>query len=386
MRGIVKGQMPPGFACLRADLPVPWGMSKLEDEATPPVIHPSLVTAPPRSRTGKYIFLIIIFLMAGIFILGGWFISSLGDLADSLTLPAGTRYEEVTVRAGDSDQRIAVIRVNGIISSYGSMGDSLVTQVKKQLDFAADDRRVKAVILRIDSPGGEVLASDEIARAIREFQEDTDKPVIASMGGLAASGGYYIAAPCEYIVANELTITGSIGVIMQSINMHGLMDKVGIQPITYKSGKNKNMLDPFSPPSETTDEQKQILQGFIDETYQRFVKVVEDGRAKKLAKDWRDSADGRILTGKQAFKLGMVDQLGNFDDAVKFAEGVVSIGKGNARLVRHNPPVNFGGLLRLLGQANEQNPGTTIKLDLGLDLPKLKAGVPYYLSLHLFAE
>ena len=324
--------------------------------------------------------------MCGIFILGGWFISSLGDLANSMTVPAGTRYEEVTVRAGDSDQRIAVIPVNGIITSYGSMGDSMVTQIKKQLAFAAKDSRIKAVILRIDSPGGEVLASDEIARAIREFQEDTDKPVIASMGGLAASGGYYIAAPCDHIVANELTITGSIGVIMQSINMHGLFDKVGIKPVTYKSGKNKNMLDPFSPTSETTDEQKQILQGFIDETYQQFVKVVKDGRGTKLAKNWEDSADGRILTGKQAEKLGMIDELGNFDDTVKFAEGVVSIDTGKARLVRHDPPMNFGGLFRLLGQAEEKNSGTTVKLDLGLDLPKLKVGMPYFLSPHLFDE
>ena len=324
--------------------------------------------------------------MSGIFILGGWFISSLGDLANSMTVPAGTRYEEVTVRAGDSDQRIAVIPVNGIITSYGSMGDSMVTQIKKQLAFAAKDSRIKAVILRIDSPGGEVLASDEIARAIREFQEDTDKPVIASMGGLAASGGYYIAAPCDHIVANELTITGSIGVIMQSINMHGLFDKVGIKPVTYKSGKNKNMLDPFSPTSETTDEQKQILQGFIDETYQQFVKVVEDGRGTKLAKNWEDSADGRILTGKQAEKLGMVDELGNFDDTVETVEGLMKISKGDARLVRHDPPMNFGGLFRLLGQAEEKNSGTTVKLDLGLDLPKLKVGMPYFLSRHLFDE
>ena len=324
--------------------------------------------------------------MSGIFILGGWFISSLGDLANSMTVPAGTRYEEVAVRAGDSDQRIAVIPVNGIITSYGSMGDSMVTQIKKQLDFAAKDSRIKAVILRIDSPGGEVLASDEIARAIREFQEDTDKPVIASMGGLAASGGYYIAAPCDHIVANELTITGSIGVIMQSINMHGLFDKVGIKPVTYKSGKNKNMLDPFSPTSETTDEQKQILQGFIDETYQQFVKVVKDGRGTKLAKNWEDSADGRILTGKQAEKLGMVDELGNFDDTVETVEGLMKISKGDARLVRHDPPMNFGGLFRLLGQAEEKNSGTTVKLDLGLDLPKLKVGMPYFLSPHLFDE
>jgi protease-4 len=365
------------------------GMSKPDDQANPPVITSSPEPTPPRSSAGKYVLFAIIFLMSGIFILGGWFISSLGDLANSMTVPAGSQYIEVTMRAGkNSDQRIAVIPVNGIISSYGPMGDSMVTQVKKQLDLAAKDSRIKAVILRIDSPGGEVLASDEIARAIREFQKETNnkKPVVASMGGLAASGGYYIAAPCDHIVANELTITGSIGVIMQSINMHGLFDKVGIKPVTYKSGKNKNMLDPFSPTSETTTEQKQILQGFIDETYLKFKKVIKDGRGTKLAKNWEDSADGRILTGKQAEKLGMIDELGNFDDTVKIVEGLSKISTGDARLVRYDPPMNFGGLFRLLGQAEEKNSGTTVKLDLGLDLPKLKVGMPYFLSPHLFDE
>jgi protease-4 len=156
------------------------------------------------------------------------------------------------------------------------------------------------------------------------------------------------------------------------------------------------MLSPFSSPESVSEEQKAILQGFIDETYDKFVKVVEDGRKKigdrnsKLAKgldsDWRDSADGRILSGKQALALGMVDKLGNFDVAVAFAEEYVRIDKDTALLVQHEPPFNFGGLFSLLGKADEKNPGTTLKIDLGLSVPQLKPGLPYFLSPHLYSE
>jgi len=367
-------------------------MSESDKKEVPPVIDP----APQPGRGGKVVLVVILLVLGGLFLIGNWFLNSMGEIATSFAQPGGTRYTEVTMRSGDSSQRIIVIPVNGIISSYGSMGDSMVTQVKKQLDFAAKDDRVKAVLLKIDSPGGEVLASDEIARAIREFQKETKKPVIASMGGMAASGGYYIAAPCKYIIANELTITGSIGVIMQSVNVRGLMDKVGVEPITFTSGKNKAMLDPFNSPEKVTDEQKKILQDFIDGTHDKFVAVVETGRdkaargngsqAKALVKDWQDYADGRILTGEDALKHGMVDANGNFDDAIKFVEKIVKISEGDARLVRNDPPVTFGGLFRLLGKAEATEPGTTVKLDLGLDIPKLRAGVPYYLSPHLFSK
>ena len=223
-----------------------------------------------------------------------------------MTTPARTEFTEVTLRSGDPENRIAVIDVTGIITSIGPA--DMVATIKKQLELSAADKRVKAVILRIDSPGGEVMASDEIARVIREFEASKENgPVIASMGGMAASGGYYVAAPCRYIFANELTITGSIGVIMQSINLHGLLDKVGVKPVTFKSGPNKDMLSSLNPPEATTTEQKEIMQRFIDDTYDAFVKVVEEGRAKKgnrtekdaraLAEEWLDYADGRILTG-----------------------------------------------------------------------------------------
>src|SRR4029450_5729008 len=114
--------------------------------------------------------------------------------------------------------------------------------VEEQFRRAAEDKRVKAVILKVNSPGGEVLASDDIYNIIEKFQNKTQKPVVAAMGSLAASGGYYVSAPCQWIVANEMTITGSIGVILHSFNYRGLMDKVGLRPVVYKSGKLKDML------------------------------------------------------------------------------------------------------------------------------------------------
>ena len=373
-------------------------MKEPDNQSAPPVLPPQQMgpqpgPPPQRHGTARYVFLFLFFLMAGGFILTAWFFNS---ISDALAMPNTSTYTEVTMRNGDMQNRIAVVDVRGMISSYMSVGDNMPARIQKQLDLAAADDRIKAVILRIDSPGGEVMASDKIAKSIEAFQNETEKPVNACMEGLAASGGYYVAAPCQLIVANELTITGSIGVIMQSLNLHGLLDKVGVQPVTYKSGKNKDMLDPFGPPEKTTPEQKKILDDFIMETYDKFVAVIEKGRAKDgtresktalpLADDWKDFADGRILTGTQAKKLGMVDELGDFDRAVELAEDITGISKGTARIIRHDPPVNLGGILRLLGKAEETKQPPTIKVDLGLEIPKLQPGRAYYLSHHLLAD
>ncbi len=141
---------------------------------------------------------------------------------------------------------IHVITVDGIISGHQAdqSGNSMVEVIKAELDKAKKDYRVKAVILRVDSPGGEVMASDEISRAIKKFENgDHGKPVICSMGSLAASGGYYISSPCRWIVADQLTITGSIGVIMETVNYRGLMDKIGVEPYVFKSGKYKGHVE-----------------------------------------------------------------------------------------------------------------------------------------------
>src|SRR5437867_529250 len=155
-----------------------------------------------------------------------------------------TRLEEVVLERHGSGNKIAVVPVEGIITSAGFEGGgmNMVQLIEDQLKLAARDDHVKAVLLKINSPGGEVLAADDIYHAIVKFQNDNKKPVIATMGSLAASGGYYVAAPCRWIVANELTITGSIGVIMHTYNYRGLMNKVGLRPLGYKSGRFKDML------------------------------------------------------------------------------------------------------------------------------------------------
>src|SRR6185369_10962649 len=155
------------------------------------------------------------------------------------------------------------------------------------------------------------------------------KPVIAAMGSLAASGGYYVSAPCQWIVANEMTITGSIGVIMHGYNFRGLMDKVGVRPETFKSGKFKDMLSPDKREEDITQEERDMIQAMVNETFGKFKSIVAEGRGKAakrntglaetgraLDDNWQRFADGRILSGKEALQYGFVDELGNFDVAV----------------------------------------------------------------------
>ncbi len=299
----------------------------------------------------------------------------------------GRSYEENVLKpaAKHTNDKIAVLSVDGVIASFGNSPTAdLVTQIKDQLELAGKDDDVKAVILKVDSPGGEVLASDEIYRAIREFQKEHDKPVVASMGSLAASGGYYVSAPCRWIVANELTITGSIGVIMQSFNFSGLMDKVGVQPVTFKSGKFKDMMSSTKKPEEISPEEKQMVQRLIDETFEKFKSVVAEGRgwAKKengdegraLASNWKDFADGRILSGKQALELGFVDELGDFDAAVDRTKNIAGI--TDAALIEYQQPFDFSNLFHLVGKSDAKG----LKIDLGLDVPRLRAGRLYFLS------
>ena len=191
-------------------------------------------------------------------------LSNLGHLVHSVTVTAKAgrqaraHLEEVTYENNHSKNKIALLDIAGIITSgaWDRSGSSLVDLVSDQLRRAGEDDSVKAVILRVDSPGGEVLASDEIYRAIADFQKDYKKPAVASMGGLAASGGYYVSAPCQWIVANELTITGSIGVIMHSYNYRGLLNKVGVRPEVFKSGKFKDMLSGEKNEDEILPEEK----------------------------------------------------------------------------------------------------------------------------------
>ncbi len=314
------------------------------------------------------------------------------DFSSSLAVSASSSgseshgLQENILENNHSKNKIAIIEVDGVITSAPSerSGVDLVRSVKRQLLMAADDDEVKAVILRVDSPGGEVLASDEVYRLIKDFQETNEKPIIASMGNLAASGGYYISAPCRWIVANELTLTGSIGVIMPSYNYRGLMDKIGVRPEVYKSGKFKDMLSGSKRDDEILPEERQMVQSLIDETFAKFKSIVAEGRTganklnksegRKLADNWQEFADGRVLSGKQALNLGFVDELGNFDTAVKRARSLAGI--HDANLVHYEQPFEFSNIFRMFGKTS----APAIKIDLGMEVPRLQAGRLYFLS------
>ena len=305
----------------------------------------------------------------------------------SMAREVGPRLEECVLKDNDARSKIAVVTVDGIITdnTRNQTGNNMVDVIKAQLDRAKDDDRVKAVILKVDSPGGEVMASDEINKAVADFQDKSHKPVVCSMGSLAASGGYYVSAPCRWIVANELTITGSIGVILHTWNYRGLMDKVGLAPVIYKSGLYKDMLSGERSTNEIPAEERVMVQGLIDETYQKFKNIVADGRnaaheknkteGHALINNWTNYADGRVLSGTQAFQYGFVDELGNFDDAVKTTKKIAGITKAN--LIEYRERYDISEFLRLFGQSGAAH---DIKLDLGLELPKLQAGQLYFLS------
>lgn len=196
----------------------------------------------------------------------------------------------------------------GLVEVKGLIIDPLET-VKQLHDFGKDEK-VKAVVVRIDSPGGVVGPSQEIWSAVKRLKEK--KPVVVSMGSVAASGGYYIAAPATLIYANPGTITGSIGVLMKFSNLEGLMGKVGMKSFTLKTGKFK---DVGSPSRSMSEEEKAMLQSVIESTHSQFVKAVAEGRKLPEAQV-REIADGRIFSGEQALGIKLIDRLGTLQDAV----------------------------------------------------------------------
>lgn len=225
-------------------------------------------------------------------------------------------WTETVVETGEElGGTIALLDLNGTIQD---VGESLFAsgyqhqQFLSQLDHAAVDPNVEGIIIRVNTPGGGVLESAEIHDKIVKAQEEYGKPVFISMGGMAASGGYYISAPADLIVASPQTITGSIGVIMESVNITGLLDEYGIEFNTIKSGPYKDIM---SPTREMTEEERAILQSMIDESYDEFVQIIASGR--DMSEDEvRAIADGRIYSGKQALELNLVDELGSLDDTI----------------------------------------------------------------------
>jgi len=229
---------------------------------------------------------------------------------------------------GKGQEKIALVNLSGVIADEPSTNllsssEGYITpkQVKNLLDKAKSDPLVKALVLRINSPGGTVVASDEIFTQFKEFSRKTSIPIVTYLADTAASGGYYIAVAGNKVIAHPSSITGSIGVIAQVFNLEGLYNKVGIKPQVIKSGKFKDI---GSDAREMTSEEREILQRIIDESYEKFLGVVSDSR--KMKKEvLRPLADGRIYTGKQAAELKLIDGLGLLSDAVDEARSLAKL-------------------------------------------------------------
>ena len=246
--------------------------------------------------------------------------------------------EEFLSGKSSASSKIVVIDVKGVIANInGGFGSGSVANpdiICAQIARAAEDDSVKAVVLRLDTPGGEVTAADIIYHALREFSVTTNKPIVASMGSLAASGGVYVAVAADFIVANRLTTTGSIGVIAQSYNYVELMKKIGLKSEVFKSGPMKDLLNGARP---TTDEERAIIQEFIEEVYEDFASIVAERRPKISVEMIKTTpiGDGRIYSGRQALKYGLIDQLGYFNDAVEKAAELASLKSGKYKVIEY---------------------------------------------------
>ncbi len=223
--------------------------------------------------------------------------------------------------------RVAVLKLQGVIVNPYPLA--------QKIEKLKDNKRVVALVLRVDSPGGSVGASQEIYRAIERFRE-TGKPVVVSMGNVAASGGYYVSAAANYIFANPGTITGSIGVIITHVAYKDLMNKLGIKATAIKSGKFKDTLSPFR---ELTGEEKEYLERTVKEVYEQFLQAILKYRKDKISEEkLREIADGRVFSGKVAKELGLVDELGSLYDAINKAKELAGYPNAKPVFIQEEKP------------------------------------------------
>lgn len=257
--------------------------------------------------------------------------------------PKRKPYQEKTVRLG-TGTKIALIDITGTITSevpaaplLGGQPESMMTRVVDQIRIASNDPNVGAIVLKIDSPGGSVTASDIIHREIT-LAKKRGKKVVAALMDIAASGGVYIAVAADRIIAHPTTVTGSIGVIMRSFDVSGLMAKVGVKAAAIKSSDKKDIGSPFRP---MTAPERKILQDVIDEMYSQFLTKVHEGRPKMSMKVLRRIADGRIFTATKAREYGLIDGIGYLDQTFTLAAGLAdSADPTIIRYHRENEPVN----------------------------------------------
>ncbi len=320
---------------------------------------------------GVVAFAVLVFSLMGNVLLSGMLF---GKNADVVQQPE--RFRQVLAQRAASDTgngpRIAQIDLTGIITSdETARGSSPVTEIKSALEQALTDQRVKAIVLRIDSPGGEVTASDTIYHAVRQANEQ--KPVVVYMDSVAASGGYYVACGARRLVANVNTWTGSIGVIIQSFGYGGAMEKVGLTKRVFRSGEFK---DTLSGHREMTPQENEYVQNLVMQTYDRFVGIVSAARGIPVEELKAGIADGRILSGADAAALKLVDRTGYLEDAWQEAKELAGV--KDAAVIRYTRPAPLISLPSLLSQASDRTQRVEIDLSDRL-LPRIHPGRCYFL-------
>jgi protease IV len=298
-----------------------------------------------------------------------------GCITVNLLEPPGP-VQEVQL-SGSGDGKVLLLDLSGVISSQEKDGwlpqPNLLATFKEELTKATKDEKVKAVVLRINSPGGTVNASDILYHELKTFKENRKIPVIASMMDVAASGGYYLAMATDAILVHPSTVTGSIGVIMLTVNARGMLEKVGVEANAITSGPRKDMGSPFR--SMTADE-KEIFQGVIDSFYQRFLTVVQAGRPQLSAEQIKKLADGRIYSGEQAKAAGLVDDIGYLDEAIDLAKKNAGLTEARVVTYRRHGEYQNNIYSRVFGSGNGL--GSLASMDL---LSIVRGGSPQFMYL-----
>ena len=284
----------------------------------------------------------------------------------------GDRFRETVVQRGSrGGGKVALIVLRGLISSSipGNVGESMVDDMRLALQAAREDDDIRAVVIEIDSPGGEVTASDVIYNAVVKTR--ARKPVVVYMDSVAASGGYYVACGGKYLIANETTITGSIGVIIQTLNYEQLFNKIGLASVVFKSGKFKDMLNGARP---ITPEEREYVQGFVMKTYDKFLGIVAKERHLPGDALRNTIADGRILSGKDALDNKLIDGVGQIEDAFEKAKELGNA--SGASIIKYGPPFTLARFFRAFGKTGDNKIELTLPAEL---MPRLESGRAYFL-------
>jgi protease-4 len=267
-----------------------------------------------------------------------------------------------TVVAGESGPKLVLFEIAGMIADsparvrLGAERPSMMARAREALDLAAEDDEVAGLLLRIQSPGGTVSASETLYHELSLWKEETQKPVIAYLQGLATSGGYYVAMASDKVIAHPTTVTGSLGVIMRGINVSGLMDRIGVTDQSLRSGAFKDTASALRPMRE--DEREQ-LQSVINDLHGRFVEVVTKGRPNLDTAKVEHLADGRVYTARQALEAGLIDQIGHLDEAIEAAEQLAEISE--SRVVMYRKP---GEYLDNIYSHSPQTPPQAVDIDI----------------------